>query len=308
MFFLAIIVSVRKKYMGFQLMKDVNNMQQNIILTIQDHLGNLPGSEQKIAEYILKNTNEVINLSAQELAKKAGSSPAAIIRFCRSIEVSGFTDLKILLSANLGMIDTEMYTEVENGETTAAIKQKLQHRVIHVVERTNEHLENKAIDLAVNEIEAAEIIYVYGVGASSLVAQDIYQKFTRLGRNVFFSMDHHLFASAIGTNHLKGIFIGISSSGMNQETVALAELSASKEMTVISLTADTASFLASNSDIVLLTPEGEEAPLRSAATVSLTAQLFVVDVLFFAYAAKNYDETLKEIRHSKRAVETVKKR
>ncbi|WP_207696061.1 hypothetical protein DOK67_0002464 [Enterococcus sp. DIV0212c] len=282
-------------------------MQQNIILTIQDHLKHLPGSEQKIAEYILNHTSEVINLSAQELAKKASSSPAAIIRFCRSIEVSGFTDLKILLSANLGTVDTQMYTEVENGETTAAIKEKLQHRLIHVLERTNEHLEDKAIDQAVVELETAEIIFVYGLGASSLVAQDIYQKFTRLGLSVFFTMDHHLFASALGTNRLKGIYIGISNSGANQETNALADLAIEKGLPVIGLTANPDSALAQKSSVLLLTPEGEEAQLRSAATVSLTAQLYVVDVLFFAYATKNYNETLEKIQDSKEAVEIVKK-
>ncbi|EOL43273.1 MurR/RpiR family transcriptional regulator [Enterococcus caccae] len=282
-------------------------MQQNIILTIQDHFDHLPGSEQKVAEYILKHTNEVINLSAQELAKKAGSSPAAIIRFCRSIEVSGFTDLKLLLSANIGSVDTQMYTEVENGETTAAIKEKLQHRLIHVLERTNEHLDDQAIDQAVRDLEVADIIFVYGLGASSLVAQDIYQKFTRLGLSVFFTMDHHLFASAIGTNRLKGIFIGISNSGSNQETNALADLAIKKGWTVIGLTANADSELAQKSTLLLLTPVGGEAPLRSAATVSLTAQLYVVDVLFFAYAAKNYDETLEKIKHSRGAVEIVKK-
>lgn len=282
-------------------------MQQNIILTIQDHLKHLPGSEQKVAEYILKNTSAVINLSAQELAKKSGSSPAAIIRFCRSIEVSGFTDLKLLLSANLGTVDTQMYTEVENGETTAAIKEKLQHRLIHVLERTNEHLEDQAVDQAVEELENSKIIFVYGLGASSLVAQDIYQKFTRLGLSVFFTMDHHLFASAIGTNRLKGIFIGISHSGTNQETNALADLAIEKGLSVIGLTANSDSALAQKSSILLLTPIGGEAPLRSAATVSLTAQLYVVDVLFFAYAAKNYNETLEKIQDSKEAVEIVKK-
>lgn len=282
-------------------------MQQNIILTIHDHHKHLPGSEKKVAEYILNNTSEVINLSAQELAKKAGSSPAAIIRFCRSIEVNGFTDLKLLLSANLGAVNTQMYTEVENGETTAAIKEKLQHRLIHVLERTNEHLEDSAIDQAVEDLEEAEIIFVYGLGASSLVAQDIYQKFTRLGLSVFYTMDHHLFASAIGTNRLKGIFIGISNSGTNQETNALADLAIEKGLTVIGLTANSDSALAKKSSVLLLTPVGGEAPLRSAATVSLTAQLYVVDVLFFAYAAKNYIETLEKIQLSKEAVEIVKK-
>ena len=79
-------------------------MQQNIVLSIQERLQQLPKSERKIAEYILKNTETVISMNAQELAKQAGSSPAAIIRFCHSRDVTGFTELKLLLSANLGQM------------------------------------------------------------------------------------------------------------------------------------------------------------------------------------------------------------
>lgn len=36
-------------------------------------------------------------MNAQELAKQAGSSPAAIIRFCHSMDVNGFTELKTFI-------------------------------------------------------------------------------------------------------------------------------------------------------------------------------------------------------------------
>ncbi|MBP2100128.1 MurR/RpiR family transcriptional regulator [Enterococcus rivorum] len=281
-------------------------MNQNIILSIKDHRQYLPKSEQKIADYILENTAEVINLNAQELAKKAGSSPAAIIRFCHSIEVNGFTDLKLLLSANLGQTSVAMYTEVEDGETTAAIKEKLQLRTIHVLERTGERLVDESVDAAVASIEKSELIFVYGVGASSLVAQDVHQKFSRLGRMVFTSLDHHLIASTMGTTPLTSVFIAISNSGENRETNALVKIAQDRKMTVIGITENEVSTLGKASDILLLSSKGEEAPLRSAATVSLTAQLFIVDVLLFAYATKNYDDTLKKIKYSKAAVEELK--
>ena len=107
----------------------------------------------KIAEYILKNTETVISMNAQELAKQAGSSPAAIIRFCHSMDVNGFTELKLLLSANLGQMKQQMYTEVTKGESTADIKQKLQARFVHVVERSGQTLEDVAVNEAVDLLE-----------------------------------------------------------------------------------------------------------------------------------------------------------
>ena len=66
--------------------------------------------------------------------------------------------------------------------------------------------------------------FVYGLGASSLVAQDIYQKFTRLGRTVFTTLDHHLFASMLGSTEKPSVFIVISNSGTNKEASTLADL------------------------------------------------------------------------------------
>lgn len=66
----------------------------------------------------------------------------------------------------------------------------------------------------------------------------------------------------------------------------MAVLAIEKGLAVIGLIAKSDSALAQKSSILLILSVGE-APLRSAATVSLTAQLYVVDVLFLTYAAKN---------------------
>ncbi|MDR1567224.1 MAG: MurR/RpiR family transcriptional regulator [Streptococcaceae bacterium] len=283
-------------------------MQQNIILSIKDARGYLPRSEQKIADYILEHSNEVVTLSAQELAKRAESSPAAIIRFCRSININGFTDLKILLSANLGSRSNEMYTEVEEKESTAAIKQKLNLRFHHALERTADLLDDVALNAALFEVETAEIIFVYGLGASSLVAQDVYQKFIRLGCNVFHSLDQHLFASILATTDKKSLFIGISNAGETSEVLTLLEIAKDNQIKTIGITQNQDSQLARNSDILLLTAKGEEAALRSAATASLIAQLYIIDVLFFMYASKNYDATLQKIQTSRDTIDQLKRR
>ena len=54
----------------------------------------LTKTEQKIADYFLKNLEEVGKLSSSELARKIGVSDASIIRFSRTIGYEGFLDLK----------------------------------------------------------------------------------------------------------------------------------------------------------------------------------------------------------------------
>ncbi|MDY0393646.1 hypothetical protein RWE15_03310 [Virgibacillus halophilus] len=45
--------------------------------------------------------------------------------------------------------------------------------------------------------------------------------------------------------------------------------------------------------------------LRSAATTSLMAQLFTIDVLYYAYVNKNADEILDMLKESKRNVQAL---
>lgn len=91
-------------------------------------------------------------------------------------------------------------------------------RVNHMVETTNSALLDDEIMEAVSSIDAAENIFVFGIGASSMVAQDIFQKFSRIGKQVIFIQDAHLFVSSLSVSNKKTIFIGISMKGKQRSS------------------------------------------------------------------------------------------
>lgn len=279
-------------------------MKTNILDTIEEKMPSLPKSEKKIAETILKYPKEVMKMNTTELAKKASSSSAAIIRFCRSIQVDGFTQLKILLSANLTKVTDEVYSDLIPNEPLDQIKKKILFNAYHVFDETNETLSNKNIEQAVQMIEEAEMIFTYGIGASGLVAQDIHQKLTRLGKNVMNSYDHHLLAAAIASYPTKALFIGISNSGEKKEVLDLANIAKKHQIPTLGLTQDNRNDLAKIVDVALLTASGREAPLRSAATSSLLTQLYTVDILFYSYATNKYEDTIEKLSVSKEAIDT----
>ena len=67
----------------------------NKILSYLSKIYNNYQNQNENRRIYFKNTETVISMNAQELAKQAGSSPAAIIRFCHSMDVNGFTELKL---------------------------------------------------------------------------------------------------------------------------------------------------------------------------------------------------------------------
>ena len=100
-------------------------MAQTLLMTIKNILSNLPESERKIGQLILEKPTEIIQMSATKLAAEAGSSSAAVIRFCNSIGLKSFTEFKIQLSGETAQIDMGLLTDIAPGEAIDDIKRKL---------------------------------------------------------------------------------------------------------------------------------------------------------------------------------------
>lgn len=281
-------------------------MNDDILFLIRDKLPTLSKSERNLAEYILAKPEKVIRYTASQLAREAASSPATIIRFTRSIGLNGFTELKLQLSSDIGQQKVEVYTDIDKEDNPDTIKTKLKARIDYVLNKNVACLTNETVEKCVELVENAQTIYIYGVGASSLVAQDMYQKFSRLGKVTIFEQDYHHMAGMMASVGEGSLFIGVSNSGETRETIRLAQLARERQMRVIGLTSFGGSKLADIATISLVSEHEGENPLRAAATVSLMAQLFVVDVFFLSYAAKHYDQTIELLQNTKEAVKKVK--
>lgn len=60
----------------------------------------MSASDQKIAQVVLKQPEQVVNYTISKLATEAGVSDASVTRFCHNLNLTGFHDLKIQLAQN----------------------------------------------------------------------------------------------------------------------------------------------------------------------------------------------------------------
>src|SRR5699024_7613056 len=72
-------------------------MMTKIIDTIYSKLATMSASDQKIAQVILKQPEQVVNYTISKLAEV---SDASVTRFCHNLDLTGFHDLKIQLAQN----------------------------------------------------------------------------------------------------------------------------------------------------------------------------------------------------------------
>lgn len=278
-------------------------MQNNVLLTIKEKMAALPQSEKKIAEKIISDPVTVIQMSATDLATEAGSSSAAVIRFCRSIGVKGFTELKLQLSADSQGIKDNLYTDILADEKLEQVKKKMLINTNHLFKETNNVLDTNLIEEVTELLYESPVIYLYGLGASHIVASDIQQKFSRMGKNVVCSLDQHLLVTSMAVASKNALFFGVSNSGEKKEVLALMTIAKELGLKTVSLTSNTENALSLEADIALKTAFAHEAPLRSGATISLLTQMYAVDILFYDYASKHYDLTVTNLEKSKAAIQ-----
>lgn len=273
---------------------------------IESILGELTQSEQKIASIVLEKPEAVIEMTANDLAKVSKTSPASVIRFCKSINIPSFTELKLKLSAELTSTTYTGYSDIVPGEPIKEIKNKLLGNAYQSMKETVNLLDERVIISVIEAIKQASLVYVYGVGASYLVAENIAQKWNRIGKTCVCVADAHLFLSILIAAPKDAVFIGISNSGETREVSRLADVAQESGLKTIGITQFGSNTLSNISDISVQTVRSKEAEIRSAATSSLLAQFMAIDVLFYAYVSENYAENINRIRLSRKAVDKYK--
>ena len=270
----------------------------DIITVIHSKKARMPKKEQFLANYISNNIEAVIKSSIQKLSQDTNISTATIVRFCQEVGVDGFSELKLKLAALQAPTEKAEYDEIDIGESISSIKNKMATRFKSVIDITKSGVDEKTISKLVEEINKAPRIMTYGVGASELVADDIYQKFLRLGKVITYNTDFHIAATQLGNFQSNDILILISNQGMTTEIGDLLEIGTQIGIKTVLLTAQPRTTIAKKADIVLLTQDIGEPKIRSGATTSVISQLFVVDILVFAYISKYSDQVFENLKRS----------
>ncbi|CQR57363.1 MurR/RpiR family transcriptional regulator [Paenibacillus riograndensis] len=277
-----------------------------ILSRIENVMPKLTQSEQKVARFVLESPEEAMIMSVQEMAARSLSSSASVVRFCRSIGLKGFPELKVALSADLAQGQKTGYFDLNKNENTAEIVDKILSNVIQSLKDTVGQLDVAMIEKVAHSLYMAPVIFAYGIGASALVAEDIAQKWLRMGKNVYAFHDIHVLTMSMANAPKGSVFIGISYSAATKEVLELMKFAQKSGLTTVSFTGFGRSELSDISDFNLFTSLAPEAKVRSAATSSKHSQFFVVDVLYYAYASININDSIDKITRTRKATNELK--
>lgn len=267
-------------------------------MTIIDQLSstqNFNGSEKELASFILKNKEQVINLSIQKLATDTFTSTSTIVRLCRKIGLKGYKDFKIKLSAelqqhynNISTIDPDFpFTEDDSNKE---ISQRILKLMKDSLNKTSQSLTNELLEQAVREITQAKKIGLFAYGDTYISALSFQNKLMKINYQVNLPIlsDESKFLAANFTKNDCAILI--SYSGRSKTTFELAKILRLNGCQIITVTSDANSEIAKLSDLILPVANFESKDLKISPFASQVAIEYVLNSLYSCLFVANYDK------------------
>ncbi|HLA13202.1 MAG TPA: MurR/RpiR family transcriptional regulator [Pyrinomonadaceae bacterium] len=261
-------------------------------------------AEKTVAEFVLQNPEQVMQMSISEAARDTGVGESTVIRFCRALGYKGYQEFKLRLAQDLVEPVEYIHENISFADSTSDLAKKVFQTNIKAVEDTKKALDPEMVEVAAQKLSAARKIDIYGVGYSSFTALDAKSKFTRLGLVSDAFGDAHLQVMAAAALSANDVAIGISHSGSTRDVVDALTVARRSGATTISITNFSPSPITRVSDMVLLTASPESL-MGGEVLTSRIAQLCVIDVLSVALAITLGESCLELI---KKTADAVKKK
>lgn len=276
------------------------------VYRIREALENATATEKQIGEFVLENRDFVIDSSVQELAKAIGVSPAAIVRFSKKVGFKGFSNLKMLLAQDKSPHKPVVFDAIiQESDSLDMLMDKARISNLNTTDLTYKLLDREIYNETVNKLISARRIYLTGIGASHLIATDMFQKLVRIDQDVICVEEYNLFLSALANATPDDVLIGFSYSGVTPEVLYAFEIANEKGMFTSAVTQIGDNPLSRLADVTFTIPR-EETDLRLGSISSRYAMLHVVDLLYYGIVRDDFDKNRERLERTREVIKRYK--
>lgn len=241
-------------------------------------------SEQKVADFLLSNPDFVINATITEVSNHAGVSDPTIMRFCKKLDLKGFSDLKLKLAAHKPALDA-ILEDITPSDSIEKIFTNITGSVLEAIKNMAHEIDLDLLANAVDIMASAHRWEFYGTAGSGVVALDAHHKFFRLGVPCIAYTDPHMQVMSASQLDTSSVVIAISHSGATKDIIESAETAKAAGARLLGILGKKDSPLSEYCDVPLCVSSREVAA-RLAPMAGRLMQLTILDFLFVAVAMR----------------------
>ena len=261
-------------------------------------------SEQRVADYVLKDPEACTRCTISELADQVQVSQPTVVRFVQALGFDGYRSFKYCLIRDrsggaareayfdhLGGFDLKPWDRLEDlplkeGRVSGGL-----------LEDALKAMSRQELDRAVRMLATARTIDIYGVENSTVPASDLLTKLTYLGLNCRMHTDAYLQQIAAAHLGVADAAVAFSHSGCSIDTVKALRQARKAGAGTIAITGRKAPLLGRYADVCLYTG-GEEAVIYGSAIFSRVPDLAVVDLLYTGIIQSDYERFSRSLDKS----------
>jgi DNA-binding MurR/RpiR family transcriptional regulator len=274
--------------------------EEILFLKIRGLLPSLNPALQKIGLYILDNPNKIKLLRIRDLAADCGVAEATVTRFVKTIGLSNFQELKIKtaeITTEKGASDEFVYDDVTKNDSLKSVVDKIVFHNIEALRDTKKIIDIDKMERAIDILDHAQKIDIYGAGGSYITAENAKMRFYRIGKRVTIYNDPNQQAVSASLLSRDDAALGISNSGRTISTVNALKKAKESGAKTICITNFNQTPITECADIVLFTSTQDSAFFQES-MVSRVAQMIIIDIIYAGLAVKNFTSAVKMIEKS----------
>ncbi len=225
------------------------------------------------------------SLKVKDIQDICHVSSTTVFRFCKKLNVSGFSELKFLL-------DSEQGREVIEIRDNYALSSKTNIHLTNITKSfiaTRDLMTDQQIDTVVAWMQQARKINIFANGSTSLIGRDLEYKLDRIGvtAKTYDEDNSQYFAAMNATPEM--LCFGISYSGQTKSVLRnLRYARGQGAKTILITNVDNRGRFQDQYDLILYVASNEAINRLITTTARLT-MLYLVDLIFYSFIYSDFD-------------------
>jgi DNA-binding MurR/RpiR family transcriptional regulator len=145
----------------------------NLKELIHRYYNELSKSQKKVASFVMDYPGKIAMASAQEIGATIGVSETTVIRFCYSLELSGYAELQKIIREQLlfqqSSIASYQQSKLDLGQEPQFFAKVMEQDRVNIEETMKQITEN-SYESAIERLAKAEKVYILGLRSSFAAA------------------------------------------------------------------------------------------------------------------------------------------
>ena len=275
-------------------METAENTTNELILRIEEKYAKMSKGQRRLADYVCKNYDKAVFLTAAKLGETVGVSESTVVRFAIQLGYNGYPGFqKALEELVRNKLNSIQRMEVTYGRISQSeILETVLHSDIEKIKQTLSVIDHKAFDLAIDTILSAKRIYVIGIRSCAPLASFLGFYLNLICENVTTvatNSSSEIFEQLIRINE-KDVIIGISFPRYSMRALKALEFASNRKAKVITLTDSIHSPMNLYSSCNLIARSD-----MASIVDSLVAPLSVINALVVALCMKKQKEVVSTL-------------